>query len=190
MDERFAGSALSLIDVQRGFDDPVWGAQQPLGRTEHRSAARHLAGRRPMIHVPHHSASPGSPLRPGQPGNEPRAEAAPIDGEPVDRKRVNSAFIGTSLEADLRQVAVGSLVIVGLTTNSCVSTTARMAGNPGVKTWVVSDATATSDRDTVDGRRRPADEVHEAALSDRHGEFATVIETVTVIDGGAPGSAG
>jgi len=56
---------------------------------------------------------------------------------------VSSAFIGTTLEADLRRRGLTTLVVVGMQTNMCVSTTARMAGNLGFKTFVVSDATAT-----------------------------------------------
>ena len=96
-------------------------------------------------------------------------------------KRVNSAFIGTSLETDLRRTGCRGLVIVGLTTNHCVSTTARMAGNLGFATWVVSDATATFDRVGPDGVEHPAEQIHAIALSDLHGEFATVVDTGTVI---------
>lgn len=59
---------------------------------------------------------------------------------------MNSAFIGTTLKRDLRIDGIDTLVIVGLTTNHCVSTTARMAGSLGFKTFVVSDATAAFDR--------------------------------------------
>jgi nicotinamidase-related amidase len=96
-------------------------------------------------------------------------------GEPVYHKSVNSAFIGTSLQADLAEDRVDTLVIVGLTTNHCVSTTARMAGNLGFRTFVVSDATATFDRAALDGTVRPAAEVHASALSDLNVEFAEVI---------------
>lgn len=111
------------------------------------------------------------------PGNAPKPEALPIAGEPQFRKNVNSAFIGTSLETYLRSTGIERLVVVGLTTNHCVSTTVRMAANLGFGTAIVSDATATFDRLTVDGRNRPAQEVHEAALSDLNDEFATVVET-------------
>jgi len=127
------------------------------------------------------STEPSSPLRPGQSGNEFKPETAPAAGEAVIEKRVNSAFIGTSLEADLRRAGCGGLVIVGLTTNHCVSTTARMAGNLGFATWVVSDATATFDRVGPDGVEHPAEQIHSIALSDLHGEFATVVDTGTVI---------
>ena len=96
-------------------------------------------------------------------------------------KCVNSAFIGTSLEADLRRAGCRGLVIVGLTTNHCVSTTARMAGNLGFATWVVSDATATFDRVGPDGLVYRAEQIHAIALSDLHGEFATVVDTAAVV---------
>ena len=122
-------------------------------------------------------------LRPGLPGNAIQAAAAPEPAEPVYRKNVNSAFIGTTLESDLRQDGIDTLVIVGLTTNHCVSTTVRMAGNLGFTTFVVSDATAAFARSALDGSLRPAATVHSAALSDLHGEFATVVDTAEVLQG-------
>jgi nicotinamidase-related amidase len=68
-----------------------------------------------------------------------------------------------------------------MTTNHCVSTTARMAGNLGFSGWVVSDATATFDRRGPDGVEYPAEQIHAIALSDLHGEFATVVDTTTVL---------
>ncbi len=176
-------TALVVIDVQIGFDDPLWGprnnpdAEINIGRL---LAAWRQNGR-PILHVRHDSIVPGSPLRPNQPGNAIKPIAAPLAGETVYAKTVNSAFIGTTLEADLRRQAIESLVIVGLTTNHCVSTTARMAGNLGFAAFVVEDATASFDRPTVSGRLRSAARVHEAALSDLHGEFATVVTTEDVL---------
>lgn len=153
-------------------------------------AAWRAAGRT-VLHVRHDSTSPGSPLRPGQPGNDFKPEATPADGEAVHPKSVNSAFIGSGLEDDLRRRGAGSLVIVGPTTNHCVSTTARMAGNLGFDAVVVLDATATFDGPGLDGRVRPAAEVHASALSDLHGELATVADTGAVLSAlGGEGSAG
>jgi nicotinamidase-related amidase len=56
-----------------------------------------------------------------------------------------------------------------------------MAGNLGFKTLVVSDATASFARPALDGKLRAAEDVHSAALSDLHGEFATVVETAEVL---------
>ena len=106
---------------------------------------------------------------------------SPNPGESVIEKRVNSCFIGTTLEGDLRRRGLGTLVIAGLTTNHCVSTTSRMAGNLGFTVWVVSDATATFDRVGPDGIEYPAEQIHAIALCDLHGEFATVVDTCTVV---------
>ncbi len=177
-------TTLLIIDFQRGFDDPRWGRRNNPS-LEQRAAELLRAWRaagRAVVHVRHMSTDPSSPLRPGQPGNDFRPETAPKEGEAVIEKRVNSAFIGTSLEADLRNAGCRGLVIMGLTTNHCVSTTARMAGNLGFLTWVVSDATAAFDRVGPDGVKRRAEDVHAMALSDLHGEFATVVDTNAVID--------
>jgi nicotinamidase-related amidase len=176
-------TTLLIVDLQLGFDEPRWGRRNNPSLEERASellSAWRAAGR-PVVHVRHMSADPSSPLRPGQPGNAFKPGTAPAPGEPVVEKRVNSAFIGTSLEADLRRAGCRGLVIVGLTTNHCVSTTARMAGNLGFATWVVSDATAAFDRVGPDGVAHPAEQVHALALSDLHGEFATVVETAAVI---------
>lgn len=172
-------AALLVVDVQQGFDDPSWG---PRNNPEAESNISLVLGRwretgRPVFHVFHDSASPRSPLRPHADGNAPKPEAKPRAGEGVHRKTVNSAFIGTGLEADLRRAGISTLVVVGLTTNHCVSTTVRMAGNFGFQVYLLSDATATFDRVGLDGQNRPAAEVHAAALSDLDGEFATVINT-------------
>jgi nicotinamidase-related amidase len=178
-----ARAALLVIDVQQGFDDPSWGRRNnpALEARVAELLAAWRAGRRPVLHARHMSTLPASPLRPGQRGNDFKAEAAPRPGEPVIEKRVNSCFIGTTLDQDLRRSRIGGLVLAGLTTNHCVSTTARMAGNLGYAVWVVSDATATFDRTGPDEVVYPAELVHAVALADLHGEFAAVIDTRTLI---------
>ena len=136
---------------------------------------------RPLIHVQHLSAEPNSPLRPGQPGVGFKDEVKPQSGEPVVQKSVSSAFIGTTLEEDLRRRGVTTLVVVGMQTNMCVSTTARMAGNLGFTTYVVSDATATFDNTGPNGKRYASELLHDVALADLHGEFSTVIDTNAVL---------
>jgi nicotinamidase-related amidase len=185
-----SNAALLVIDVQRGFDDPRWGLRN--NPEAEINIARLLAAwrkaERPVFHVIHDSLSHGSPLRPGTAGNLPKPEAEPHPGEVIYRKTVNSAFIGTSLEGDLRTAGINALVVVGLTTNHCVSTTVRMAGNLGFETYLVSDATATFDRAALDGRIRPAAEVHAAALSDLQDEFATIVGTPALLADASSGA--
>ena len=168
--------ALLLIDMQQGLDEPRWGKRNNPG-AEQQVAALLAAWRKakwPVIHVQHMSTEPGSPLRPESPGNAFKPQALPQPGEPVFQKTVNSAFIGTALEAHLRREGIQSLVIVGLTTDHCVSSSVRMAGNLGFDVVVVEDATATFERAGPDGARYSADQMHRIALASLHGEFAQV----------------
>lgn len=178
-----AGAALLVIDVQKGFDAPGWGPRN--NASAESVVAGLLAAWRqvgwPVLHAQHVSVEPGSPLGPGTPGVEIKPEATPGAGEPVFQKSVNSAFIGTGLEAHLRSDGIESLVLVGLTTNHCVSTTARMAGNLGFRTFVVEDATATFERAGPDGTVYPAAVVHAVSLASLHGEFATVLSSSEVL---------
>jgi nicotinamidase-related amidase len=177
-------AVLLVIDVQKGMDLYAREYNRNNPDLEQNIARLQRAWRqsgRPIIHVQHLSKQPQSPLRPGQPGAEIKDEVRPLPGEPVVQKSVNSAFIGTNLEADLRQRGLTTLVITGLQTNMCVSTTARMAGNLGFITYVVSDATATFDNTGPDGKRYGAELLHDVALADLHGEFATVVDTATIL---------
>jgi nicotinamidase-related amidase len=178
-----APPALLLIDVQQGLDDPAWGERNNLA-AEQRMAELLATWRGalwPVLHVQHMSTQPASPLQPGLPGNAFKPEALPLDDEPVFQKTVNSAFIGTTLEAYLHEHGIRSLVVAGLTTDHCVSTTVRMAGNLGFDVVVVEDATATFARTGHDGARHSAQQMHDLALASLHGEFATVRSTLQVI---------
>ena len=179
-----SNAALISIDVQQGFDDPSWGRRNNPDAERRIAAllAAWRAGSRPVFHVQHHSTSPGGRFRPGTPGFAHKPEAAPLAGEPVIAKTVNSAFIGTDLELRLRAAGIDTLVIVGLTTDHCVSTTTRMAGNLGFTAWIVADATACFERIGPDGRRFSAELMHDAALASLHGEFATVVWTKALLD--------
>jgi nicotinamidase-related amidase len=170
---------LIVIDVQRAFDEPGWGERNNPGAEA--KVAEAIAGWRerdaPVIHVRHRSAEPGGTFVPGTPAFEFKPEAQPLEGEPVITKDVNSAFIGTDLEERLRSAGVSSVALVGLTTDHCCSTTARMAANLGFETWVLGDAMATFARRAPDGGLIGAEEMHRTALASLHEEFAEVLDT-------------
>lgn len=176
-------AALLVIDVQKGFDDPSWGTRNNIDAEKH--IALLLAGWRsrhlPVIHVQHCSLEPLSPLRPDQPGNDFKDIAVPMEDEMQFTKVMNSAFIGTDLEEYLQSHGITSLVIVGLTTDHCVSTSTRMAGNLGFEVTLVSDATATFNRCSHDGVHFSADEIHQIHLASLNGEFCEVQTTVEVL---------
>ncbi len=173
--------ALVLIDIQKGFDDiAYWGGQR--NNPDAESKAKELLEiwrekNFPIFHVQHCSTNPKSVLHELNEGNEFKDIVKPIDGETIIKKNVNSAFIGTDLKKLLEERQINTLVIVGLTTDHCVSTTTRMAGNYGFVTYVVSDATATFNKKGVDGQNFSAALIHETALASLNEEFANVVTT-------------
>lgn len=173
--------ALLLIDIQKGLDELDYYGGQRNNINAEKNAARVLNFWRknnwPIFHVKHNSTNLKSPLFKGKPGNEIKDMVKPIGDEPIFEKNVNSAFIGTDLKNQLDKKGINKLVIVGLITEHCISTTARMAGNLGYETFVVSDAVAAFDKVGANGEKYPAELVHEIELANLHGEFATVLKT-------------
>ena len=180
--------ALILIDFQTGFDSPYWGARN--NPDAEANAARLLTHWRtkkwPLFHIRHLSTTAGSPLADGNPGVEFKPEVMPLAGEPVVPKHVNSAFIGTDLEERLHGVFATNLVICGLTTPQCVSTTTRMAANLGFVVTLAHDACA-SFTNNADMSWKPgapamtAEQIHDTAIAHMHGEFCTAVDTQTII---------
>ena len=176
-------AALLAIDVQRGFDSASWGQRNnPAMEANGRAliAAWRATGR-PLIHTRHDSVTPGSPLAPGQDGNGFKAGFEPLSGELVVPKTVNSAFIGTDLENWLNRAGIRQLVLFGIATDMCVSTTARMAANLGFEVLVVADACHTWNQVGHDGQWIHADVIHRANLASLHTEFARVVDSADLL---------
>jgi len=181
MNER---TALLFIDWQEGFV----ALARRLARNNPQAegnAARLLAHWRaqgwPVAHVQHDSRDPESPLREGAAGFAFRDFARPAAGEPVFVKHVHSAFIGTGLEAHLRARGIERLVLSGVRTDHCVSTTARMAHDLGFDVVVAGDACHAFDCVAPDGRAFDARTVHAVNLAALHGEFGRVAETTMLV---------
>ena len=176
--------ALILIDIQKGFDDiAYWGGQRNNPNAENNAAELLKIWREnqlPIFHIQHCSSNPNSLLHASNAGNAFKEMVQPISGEPIIKKNVNSAFIGTDLKRQLDEQQISTLVIVGLTTDHCVSTTTRMAGNFGFETFIVSDATATFNKKGIDGQLFSAALIHDTALASLNGEFAKVVTTAFV----------
>jgi len=171
--------ALILVDIQKGFDNiEYWGGQRNNPDAEE-NASELLALWRalglPIFHVQHCSTNPRSPLHETNKGNDFNELVKPANNEPIIKKRVNSAFIGTNLQEQLEDLEITKLVIVGLTTDHCISTTTRMAGNLGFDVFLVADATATFNKKGLNGQNYPAELIHETALASLNEEFASVV---------------
>src|ERR1700754_3601035 len=100
-----ASPALILVDLQQGFEDiEYWGGQRNNPDAELRASELLQLWREqglPLFHIQHCSTTSTSPLHPTHPGNRFIELVAPATGEPVIKKNVNSAFIGTDLQARL-----------------------------------------------------------------------------------------
>jgi nicotinamidase-related amidase len=197
-------TALLLVDIQKAFDHPrYWGTSRSTPQFEDNitkliatfrglKAKAGNEGEKPLIvHVYHRAINPKSPLHPENgDGMEFMAYARPEAGEPVISKEVNSGFIGTNLGEVLREWRIRQLVVCGLTTDHCVSTTVRMAANLGVVNGVdeqtgkqeagrvilVEDAVGTFAKGGWD-----AETVHAVNIASLRDEFAEVMNTEEVV---------
>jgi nicotinamidase-related amidase len=170
---------LLVIDVQRAFDEPGWEERNnpnAEARVGELLAAWRGAGAS-VVHVRHESAAPEGRFRRGTPAFEFKPEAEPLPGEPVVEKQTNSAFVNTGLEERLRGEGADQVVVAGLTTDHCCSTTARHASDLGFETLFVADATAAHARSGFD-----AETMHQTALASLEGEFAQIVTTADAIE--------
>ncbi|MGW1512785.1 cysteine hydrolase family protein [Streptomyces sp. NPDC002394] len=187
-------AALVVIDVQKGFEQEFW------GRRNNPEAEANIAALidawqetgRPVVFVRHDSPRAGSPLEPGTEGNafkdfveERRGKGA--GPELFVTKSVNSAFYGEpDLDAWLKGAGVEQFVVVGIQTNMCNETTARMGGNLGYDVLFALDAMHTFDLAGPFGWTQTAEELTRATAVSLHGgRFARVVSTEDVLKGAA-----
>ncbi|MBK8510634.1 MAG: cysteine hydrolase family protein [Candidatus Competibacter sp.] len=177
-------TALIVIDMQRGMSGPAAGERN--NPDAERNVQSLLKAWRqigwPIVHVRHISRTPGSPFWPGQPGVEFQPELSPLADEHIVEKNVPDAFVHSGFERWLHIRGIRQVVIVGVSTNHSVESTARTAGNLGFKTIVVSDATFTFARKDYTGVQRSADEIHAMSLANLDGEYASVLSAPEIIN--------
>lgn len=176
--------ALIVIDVQKGFsrhDVPGERNNPECEANVEKLIAAFREKNQPIVFVKHNSKSPTSVLHPGQEGNEFKDI---ITGTPdlLVTKSVNSAFYGEpDLYNWLKEQAIDAVAICGIQTNMCCETTARMAGNLGLDTWFVLDATHTFAK-SANGVKISAEDLSQTTAVNLSGEFATVLSTKEAID--------
>ena len=183
MREAFSNIALIIIDVQKAFEDEKWGTRNNLQAEENIQMLLKLWREKeyPIIHIQHLSDNSQSVFHPSKPSSAFKDIAVPLKSETIFKKKVNSAFIGTELEKHLKDNNINKVVIVGLTTPHCVSTTTRMSGNLGFETYLVSDATAAFAIKGADNTYYSAEQIHNVSLATLDDEFATVSTTAELV---------
>jgi ureidoacrylate peracid hydrolase len=93
-------------------------------------------------------------------------ELAPQPGDRVIDKTRYSAFYDTTLEEQLRELGIDTVIVCGVTTNVCVESTVRDAFFRDFRIVVPSDATAAV-----------SPELHEGSLNDFRYAFGPVVTT-------------
>jgi nicotinamidase-related amidase len=178
-------TALLLIDIQLGLQEVDYYGEErsnPQAETNCKKILKAFRAKNwPRFHIQHCSTNSESPLHPTKKGNTFNPLVKPKEGEPVIKKNVNSAFIGTDLESQLKERKITDVVIVGLTTEHCVSTSTRMASNLGFNTTLISDATASFNKIGVAGEQYSAEVIHNIALTNLKDEFATIKDTASFL---------
>ncbi len=178
--------ALLLVDIQKAFLEKDYP-----GLIRNNEHAEFICGKilkkwrtldLPIIHVRHSSTNPESKLHKSRPGFEFNDYVTPLENEMVLTKEVNSAFIGTNLENILIKSQIDTLVIVGMTTNHCISTTVRMSGNLGFDTYLISDSTACYNAKGLNEEIIDCNTIYNSALASLQEEFATVIDSKELFD--------
>jgi nicotinamidase-related amidase len=173
-------TALIVVDVQQGFEDPVLG---PRNNPDCEANVRRLVDRfaadgAPIVLVRHDDVDePDSPLHPDHPGNAFKNVLDGVDPALLVPKHVHSAFHGeVDLHAWLQQQGISRIVVCGIQTNMCCETTARVGGDLGYDVRFVLDATHTFD----DGGLT-ADALAAATAANIDGHFGRVVSTADVL---------
>ncbi|MFX4271507.1 cysteine hydrolase family protein [Propionibacteriaceae bacterium Y1685] len=97
----------------------------------------------------------------------------PVDGEPVLHKTVHNSFTSTDLGARLDAAGITRIRVVGIRTEQCVETTARVGSDLGYEVRFVTDGTATQPYGSL-----TAEQIIERTVTVLDRRFAT-IETLS-----------
>lgn len=175
--------ALVIIDMQKGMQSPNLPHRNNTGAEVNiqKLLAHWRTSKLPVVHVRHISRSADSVFAPGQIGAEFQDALLPLASEHVVEKNVTDAFTQSGLQRWLNARGIEEVVIVGVSTNQSVESTARSSGNLGFRTRVVSDATFTFDRVDLHGVRQTAEDIHLMSLTNLSGEYAQVVTTSELI---------
>ena len=162
-------TALILIDIQNDyFPGGALALEQPELAAE---KAVQLLGmfreqQLPIVHIQHENLKPELPfMRPGSKGQSIHSNVQPMANEQCFIKHYPNAFWNTGLEQYLKDHGITRLVIAGMMTHMCVSSTTRAAMERGFEVTVIQDACATRALE-LNGIEISSETVHRTSLAE------------------------
>lgn len=183
-----AALAVLVVDFQRLFTEgPLASEETPHALARTGELLRHArAAELPVFHsrVVYESAEEAGPvwsvksptmltcLR-GAAAVEFDDAVAPVDGEVVVDKRRASAFFGTALDEDLRQLGVSTLLVAGTSTSGCVRASVLDGFSLDYRMLVV--------RDCVDDRARLSGEMALFDIDAKYGDVVSLDDALSLV---------
>jgi len=140
--QRFSGTALLVVDVQR-IQFPICRQDAVLSAIT-RLVAKAEAARLPVIYVYH---SLGEGCTPGEESWLLHPAIRPPEGHEQVRKTAGDSFVETELEALLDARKTGRLVVCGLSSTACVNAALWGAKSRGYRLVLAADAHSASLRE-------------------------------------------
>lgn len=168
--------ALLVIDVQNEYFTGLLPVTYPHNSTSNIVTAIQTASDAhiPIVMVQH--TSKAKAFVKGTHGWELHESVKNVKTAHTIEKTMASSFVGTDLEAWLRNNGIDTVVISGYMTQHCCDTTARYAHHLGFNVEFLSDATGTLAFENAVGKAT-AEELHRATLVEQAFRFSNVMST-------------
>lgn len=187
--ESMENTALLIIDVQNDYFKG--GKMELVGYEKAGNNAKLVldyfrAQKLPVIHIKHIATQEGATFFiPNTSGAEINKIVLPREDEKIITKHYPNSFRETELLEYLQSKGIKNLVITGMMTDVCVESTTRAAFDLGFNNTIISDATATRDRELF-GKIVKAEEIQRsflAGISTLGNLYARVITTSDLLKG-------
>ena len=177
-------TAVIVIDMQNeyfaGGKMPIPDGMQALNNSKRIVEFAHKNSM-PVFFVRHLGAADGPLFAAGSRFAEFHQDLQPGKNDRVIDKATPSAFVGTDLQKQLDGLGIKQLIVTGLMTHMCVSSTARDAVPLGYSVIIPEDATATRDLATWNDNVVDHNVLHQAALAGVADVFAAIKTTDAVL---------
>lgn len=177
-------TAVIVIDIQNeyfaGGKMPIPDGMKALQNSKRLVEFAHKHGML-VFFVRHEGAADGPLFAKGSRFAEFHKDLQPGKNDRVITKATPSSFVGTDLKQQLDSLGIKQLIVTGLMTHMCVSSTARDAVPLGYSVIIPEDATATRDLATWDNKVVDHKVLQQSALTGVADVFAEIKTTDAVL---------